>query len=638
MIKCPNCKSDIPADSTQFQNCQNCKYIFSEESSAKLRLYSDIKARLSRLSLLEKNFQQELASLKSDSDSLENFISKDLSVSPPPITPESPGDLPKEKIRPKFDFRSINWELLFGFNAFLILGVISVIFGVGFFIRKAFVSGMLGPVGKVSLIYLGAILSMGLGNFFKGRKQKEFGLVLIGMGISLLYTSTYAAFDRYHLFNEYISFSLMILVTVFTSVIAIVENNRWLAVLGLIGGFFTPVLIDTGSGNILALFIYMTILNAGLLAIAFYKKWNLLNNLGFIFTYSLYLVSFKAKALVTSIFFLNIFFLIYSIVPFAYLIFRRKKGNLNGTFFIFLNSFIATLTNYYILDKNKFPIESLAIVTLIYALNFILMATYLNFKERKDEDVFVFVIAKASLFLIISIPIIFSRELISIFWLAEALILLWLSKRLEDRRLVWGAFMVMTAALLKFFTYDYLEVFQIVKYRYFRPEYTYLISERLFTTIFLLIVFFQFVKMLSKLPESFKIARTAFSVFSIIWVLSLFIILNIEVSAFFYEYFRELHFVSLSVLWAVFAVIMMFQGLRKDNSELRKMAIALFFLTLTKVFFVDISRLNVSYKFISFIVLGLILILTSYLYRTYKNDLINSIAEKKDENQKNEII
>jgi uncharacterized membrane protein len=50
------------------------------------------------------------------------------------------------------------------------------------------------------------------------------------------------------------------------------ENNRWLAVLGLIGGFSTPFMIESDVGNNLGLYSYITILNIGLLSIAFNKK------------------------------------------------------------------------------------------------------------------------------------------------------------------------------------------------------------------------------------------------------------------------------------------------------------------------------------------------------------------------------
>ena len=51
------------------------------------------------------------------------------------------------------------------------------------------------------------------------------------------------------------------------------------------GGFVSPILTSTGSGNHIDLFSYYTLLNAGILAIALKRSWRPLNLLGFAFTF-----------------------------------------------------------------------------------------------------------------------------------------------------------------------------------------------------------------------------------------------------------------------------------------------------------------------------------------------------------------
>src|SRR5690606_41118393 len=57
-----------------------------------------------------------------------------------------------------------------------------------------------------------------------------------------------------------------------------------LPILSLIGGFFVHFMISTGSGNYLVLFIYIAILDIGILALAYFKKWHLVHILAFAFT------------------------------------------------------------------------------------------------------------------------------------------------------------------------------------------------------------------------------------------------------------------------------------------------------------------------------------------------------------------
>ena len=112
----------------------------------------------------------------------------------------------------------------------------------------------------------------------------------------------------------------MVMVTALAGLLAVMYNTKWLAVLGMIGGFLTPVLLGTGQDNQLVLMSYMTILNLGLLGVAFYKKWDLLTVLGFFFTYMLY-TGWYAKFYTDAkfwpaIIFVTIFYLIYTVMPF----------------------------------------------------------------------------------------------------------------------------------------------------------------------------------------------------------------------------------------------------------------------------------------------------------------------------------
>ena len=58
-----------------------------------------------------------------------------------------------------------------------------------------------------------------------------------------------------------------------------------LAVIGALGGFATPLLVSTGSGNHVALFSYYLVLDLGIAAVAWHKTWRPLNLIGFVGTF-----------------------------------------------------------------------------------------------------------------------------------------------------------------------------------------------------------------------------------------------------------------------------------------------------------------------------------------------------------------
>jgi uncharacterized membrane protein len=454
-LKCPKCNRDVELYPEKNQ-CTYCANQFSQETANSINFYNAIKNKLNKLESTQKTFYEQVNELKQELTSFEEIIynapefknirvkeileteNKDGAVTVNNETVKIPEKViePKKKNELLEKLQNIHWELLLGFNGLLILGVISIITGVGFFIRKAFVSDMLGPIGKVSIIYLSALISLGVGNFFRTKKMAEFGTGIIGMGIALLYYSTYAAFAKYLIFNQAIAFTLMTVITIFSVFMSVLENNRWLAVLGLIGGFSTPFMIDSDVGNNLVLYSYITILNIGLLSIAFNKKWDILTGLGFVSTYLLYLKTFETSEFWLSTIFVNIFFFIYSFMPLAYYMFKSEKEDIKNSSLIFLNSFVSLAINYYLIKENSFPIEYLAIVTVLYTLNFTLMASYLYKHNRKDEQTFIFTIGKAALFLSITVPIIFSGEVITVFWAAESVVLLWIAEKLNNKNYI----------------------------------------------------------------------------------------------------------------------------------------------------------------------------------------------------------
>ncbi|MBA3247935.1 MAG: DUF2339 domain-containing protein, partial [Pyrinomonadaceae bacterium] len=81
---------------------------------------------------------------------------------------------------------------------------------------------------------------------------------------------------------------------------------------------------------------------------------------------------------------------------------------------------------------------------------------------------------------------------------------------------------------------------------------------------------------------------------------------------------RDLHLarqLSLSIIWAVYGGALLVFGLVRRHQLLRVMALLLLGITILKVFFLDLSLLDRIYRIVSFIVLGAILLVVSFLYQ-----------------------
>ncbi len=116
--------------------------------------------------------------------------------------------------------------------------------------------------------------------------RRELALPIQGTAIAILMLVIFSAYQLYALIPSGFAFALLVFLTAFTCLLAVLQEAPWLAAFGITGGFASPVLLASGgSDNHIALFTYYALLNAGVFALAFMRSWHPLNLLGFVFTF-----------------------------------------------------------------------------------------------------------------------------------------------------------------------------------------------------------------------------------------------------------------------------------------------------------------------------------------------------------------
>ncbi len=91
---------------------------------------------------------------------------------------------------------------------------------------------------------------------------------------------------------------------------------------------------------------------------------------------------------------------------------------------------------------------------------------------------------------------------------------------------------------------------------------------------------------------------------------------------------RETDKLALSILWGVYALLLIMLGIWKRKQYLRFGAMALFGVTLLKLFFYDIAYLGTIAKTVVFVSLGILLLLISFLYNKYTSQISNEPSEE----------
>ena len=112
----------------------------------------------------------------------------------------------------------------------------------------------------------------------------------------------------------------------------------------------------------------------------------------------------------------------------------------------------------------------------------------------------------------------------------------------------------------------------------------------------------------------------------VLWILSAELIHQLEFSGNMQSYK-----LGLSILWGSYSLVLILLGIWRKKQVLRIMAIGLFAITLVKLFVYDISHLNSISKTIVFVCLGILLLITSFLYNKYKHLIKEDSVGERDE-------
>src|SRR6266436_5998222 len=222
-----------------------------------------------------------------------------VAVPPPPsvIAPASVREAPKESQPPPIPQElleaeapraaiparpPIDWEQFMGAKLFAWIGGLALFLGVAFFVKYSFEHNLIPPELRVAIGFVVGVSLLVGGVLLKRKENAVTAQTLCATGVLVLYTVTFACRSYYHFafFGLIPTFLLMTLITAVAFLLAVRLNAIVVAILGLAGGFLTPVLLSTGQDHPLGLFVYIALLDLGLLALAQRQRWNVLPILG----------------------------------------------------------------------------------------------------------------------------------------------------------------------------------------------------------------------------------------------------------------------------------------------------------------------------------------------------------------------
>lgn len=347
--------------------------------------------------------------------------------------PPAPPKPPKPKT-PSFFERNPDIEKFIGENLANKIGIGILVVGIGFFVKYAIDQDWINEIGRVFIgILCGGIL-LGLAHWLR-KTFTAFSSVLVGGGIAVLYLTIYIAFHTYGMFGPTIAFLLMVVITSFAVLFSLAYNKVELALVALLGGFASPIMASTGEGNYVALFIYITILDVGMMVLSFYKKWPLVNIVSYACTVLLYgtwmstQFNYEAPNMISgALIFATGFYLVFFAMNLINNIKERRPFGALEFALLLSNTFFYYAAGMYILN-NPTGIDFRGLFTVALGVFNFGFAYALYRSSRVDKNLVFLLIGLVLTFVSLAAPIQLQGNYITLFWAAETVLLLWLSQK-----------------------------------------------------------------------------------------------------------------------------------------------------------------------------------------------------------------
>jgi uncharacterized membrane protein len=500
------------------------------------------------------------------------------------------------------------------------IGIAAMLIGVSYFLKYAFENNWIGPGGRIGIGLLAGIALILWSERFRTRGHAAFSYSLKAVGIGTLYLSLWGAFQVYHLIPASAAFVAMILVTASTIALALSQDAELLASFAMIGGFATPALLSTGQNHEAVLFSYIALLDLAILLMAVVKPWRRLLWGSFAGTLVLYLGWYSAyynrDQRPLTLFFAALFAAIFAAVPLAT---RHERStrfsgpSITLTLLPLMNAVIFFLQLYVMYESETTTLTWFALALAA----FYLFISALFKKRFPGDDVTVINllhVAIAIAFITIAIPLKLEAHWITISWLIESAVLLWISVRTQTNFLRYLAVAALSLGIFRLLVFDQMQA-------------NTLIFNARFATYVVAIAVLAGIAVFGKqhaAPNERPFLQLAVIALNLLALIAL----TREAADYFdrqmlgignhWQYDHQLFVVrgfTYSTIWLIYGAALMAVGFRNRSAFLRWQALILIAFTTGKIFLYDVSQLGGSYRILSFIALGAVLLGISFIYQ-----------------------
>lgn len=516
---------------------------------------------------------------------------------------------------------SSTWEVFLGQKALGWIAVLLLLLGVAFFLRYAFENEWIGPMGQVSIGLLAGTGLVVFGRREYARGWHIFCQIVTAAGLLLLYLTSYASFGFYSVVSQEVGSVGLILIAASGAILSALYNMRILALMTVLGALAVPLLMVSPSDQYQQLFLYLGILNVGVLLVTYWRRWSSVGLVSLAGTHGIfwlwYFSQYHPEKLAWALGFQLFLFVLFLSHSLAAHVVRARPADLFDLLRLPATAFAWFAAAYILLEPDYEP--WLGSFALGMGVVYLLWARLTLARRGDDARQTLVALAIAVGFITIAIPIQIDARWVALGWAAEAAVLWWFGLRVGyPLRVLAGILAVLALGRvllvdIPFHTRDpFLPVFNI----YALPAL--LVAACLLASVRSALARWQVLN---------RFEQVLVRIAGLAGVLLVWVILSVEVFGYFDAYaalaetdsnrWRWFGQMALSAFWAIYASVILAIGFGTDRAPLRWTALAFYALTIAKVLLVDMDDLAELYRIAAFIVVAIILAIAAWGYQRF---------------------
>jgi uncharacterized membrane protein len=514
---------------------------------------------------------------------------------PPPPAPSEP-PAPAAPAKPAQSF-----EDLLGGRILAWLGGLAIVVGVVFFLVIAVDRGWIGVEARIALAFLGSTVLLAVGLFlYERRGQTDAAVAAVASALAGLYaTLTYATAVE-EVVSEEAGLLVAALVGASGAAIAVRWRSQLVAALAILGALASPVLVDAGTSG--AALAFMAIALVATVAVLLWQRWGWLALLALVISApQLAAWAWDGDDLALPLAILALYWCLFVVAAIGYEL-RVPTATLrvSSASVLLLNAGLTAALGWALVDDRGADVGATAWVLGVTVAHILFGA--FGFRQRMSSEIAALLVAVGVGLSGVTLALALDGPALVAGWSAEAVILAWVASRTgEQRAFVFSIGFLGLAALHTLL--DEAPPDALVDGV---DDLGVAVAAVLCVGVAAFLVY------LFMPLTDVQLALLGVGSVALVYAASLTIVDVLQGDATEQSQTAQ---VALSAFWGIVGLAAIVAGLITDARALRYGGLALLGLGVAKVFAYDLAELEQIYRVLSFIAVGVVMLVGAYAYQ-----------------------